>query len=400
MDKVKRLTKKRALLLFRIAVSLFFFLQGIVFATWANRIPDIKTALKLNDAQLGNVLFAIPVGQVSAMVLSAWLVSRYGSKRMLTVASVLYPLFMIPLGFANDPYILMVGLFFFGMSTNLFNTASNTQGVNAENLYGKTIMASFHGLWSMGSFIGGLLSMGFIGLGIAPLPHFIAIFVLSVVLMWLIHGMLVRFDKKASHKDETGQTARRVPLYKKFDPYVLALGMLAFAAMVCEGCMYDWSGVYFQQVVLAPEKLVQLGYVVSMCTMTVGRFSSDWFVTRFGAKKVICVSGILIFLGMLLAVALPTLLFATIGFFFVGFGISSTVPICYSMAGHSEKMDSGLAVATVSSIGYLGFLVGPPVIGHLAHAITLHYTFAAIACVGLVVSAGVSLLPLGKKDKN
>lgn len=98
------LTRNQALKQFRIAVSLFFFVQGIVFATWANRIPDIKKALHLNDAELGNVLFAIPVGQVAAMVLSAWLVSRYGSRKMLILASVLYPFFLIPLGIADNPY--------------------------------------------------------------------------------------------------------------------------------------------------------------------------------------------------------------------------------------------------------------------------------------------------------
>jgi MFS family permease len=388
-------TKNQALGRFRTAVSLFFFLQGIVFATWANRIPDIKKNLGLNDAELGNVLFAIPVGQVAAMVLSAWLVSRYGSRRMLVLASVLYPLFLIPAGFADNPYFLMGGLFFFGMSTNLFNTASNTQGVNVENLYGKTIMASFHGLWSLGGFLGGLIGMGFVGMGIPPTFHFIFIFVCAVVLMAFTRRQLVKNDRKA--RNVAANEGNVQPFYKRFDPYVVGLGLMAFAAMVCEGCMYDWSGVYFMQVVSAPEKLVQLGYVVCMCTMTVGRFLADWFVTRFGAKKVICVSGLLIFSGMMLSVALPSLLFATIGFFFVGFGISSTVPICYSMAGHSDKMDSGLAVATVSSIGYLGFLIGPPLIGHISHAISLHYTFAVIACVGVIVAVAATRLPIHKQ---
>lgn len=393
------LTKKQALRRFRISVSLFFFLQGIVFATWANRIPDIKKALHLNDAELGNVLFAIPVGQVAAMVLSAWLVTRYGSRKMLILASVLYPLFLIPLSIADNPYMLMGGLFFFGMSANLFNTASNTQGVNVENLYGKTIMGSFHGLWSLGGFLGGLIGMGFVGMDIPPFPHFIFIFVSSVLLMSFIRRHLVKCDRKARntaiHKNGT-----RTSWVKRFDPYVLALGAMAFAAMVCEGCMYDWSGVYFMQVVSAPEKLIQLGYVVCMCTMTAGRFLADWFVTRFGAKKVICASGLLIFSGMMLAVAVPSLPSATAGFFLVGFGISSTVPICYSMAGRSEKMDSGLAVATVSSIGYLGFLIGPPVIGHISHAISLHYTFAVIACFGLLVSIGAARLPIRKKRQD
>lgn len=398
-NKTTVLTRHQALRQFRMAAGLFFFVQGIVFATWANRIPDIKRALQLNDAELGNVLFAIPMGQVASMVLSAWLVGRYGSRRMLLLACVLYPLFLIPLGIASTPGLLMAGLFLFGMSTNLYNTASNTQGVNVEGLYGKTIMASFHGLWSLGGFLGGLIGMGFVGLGIPPLPHFICIFACALLAMCFLRRRLVRHDRKAQRSGTSAAPAARIPFYKRFDSYVLALGALAFAAMVCEGCMYDWSGVYFMQVVDAPEKLVQLGYVACMCTMTMGRFLADRLVTRFGARRVVCGSGLLICGGMWLAVALPGLAFATLGFFLVGFGISSTVPICYSLAGRSEKMDSGLAVATVSSLGYLGFLLGPPLIGHVSHAITLRYTFAVIACVGLLLAAGALRLPERAKGK-
>ena len=179
---------------------------------------------------------------------------------------------------------------------------------------------------------------------------------------------------------------------KGFDWMVVILGIMAFTAMICEGCMYDWSGVYFQQVVEAPANLVQTGYVTCLCTMTVGRFISDSFVTRCGASKVIAVSGLLIFSGLGIAVAFPHLLTALIGFFLVGFGISSTVPICYSTAGRTTRMNSGIAVAIVSSIGYLGFLIGPPMIGYLAHSISLHYTFGVIGLLGLVL--GVMALRL------
>ena len=157
--------------------------------------------------------------------------------------------------------------------------------------------------------------------------------------------------------------------------------------------MYDWSGVYFKDVVLVDSGLVQLGYVVCLCTMTIGRFVSDFFVTRYGRRAVVMVSGALIFCGMSLAVLMPSVIPATIGFFLVGFGISSTVPICYSLAGHSARMNSALAVTTVASVGYLGFLLGPPVIGHLAHAISLHYTFAAIAIMGVVLAVGALRFP-------
>lgn len=391
------LTRQQALFRFRLAVSLFFFIQGVVFATWTNRIPDLKTALHLSDASLGNVLFAIPVGQMTAMYLSAWLINRFGSRRMLMLAAALYPLCLLLPGLADTPYTLAAGLFCFGISGNLFNIAANTQGINVEHLYHRSIMASFHGLWSLGGFLGGVLSMGFIALEVSPWLHFLLMAIASFLLAHSIRGQLVRHDFRPPQPPpgDKAQGAGRQGFWHRLqgiDGYVLLLGGMAFCAMVCEGCMYDWSGLYFKQVVQAPGKLVQLGFVICLCTMTIGRFIADRFVRRFGARSVIRCSGLLISVGMLTAVLLPDLLCASIGFFLVGFGISSTVPVCYSMAGRSPKMNPSTALATVSSVSYLGLLLGPPVIGHVSQAISLHWTFAVIALFGLLISAGASRL--------
>ena len=383
------LTRIQALRRFRLAVSLFFFVQGAVFATWANRIPDIKSALQLSDAALGTVLFSIPVGQMTAMYLSAWLINRFGSRRMLTLGALLYPLMLLPLGMAGNAWLLSAGLFLFGMSGNLCNIAANTQGVNLEHFYARSIMASLHGLWSLGGFLGGVISMSFIALEIRPWTHFLLVTALVIVLTTYMRRLLVRHDWKPAQTSGKTIEKKRIPLRQRLDRYVLLLGGMSFCAMVCEGSMYDWSGLYFQQVVGAPDKLVQLGYVTCMCTMTIGRFVADYFVSRFGAQRIVRLSGLLICFGLLLAVLLP----ATIGFFFVGFGISSTVPVCYSIAGHSTRMNPGTALATVSSIGYLGFLLWPPVIGHLSQAITLHWTFAIVAFFGLLIALGASRLP-------
>ena len=380
------LKRKDALTRFRLAVSMFFFMQGIVFSAWANRIPDIKRALGLSDAALGTVLFSIPVGQLCAMGLSAWLVNRYGSRRMTVIASLYYPLALIPLGFADNPYVLSAGLFFFGMGANLCGITSNTQGVGVESLYGRSILASFHGLWSMGGFLGGFISMGMAAMVVSARTHFIIVACAAVAMMLAVRRMFVRFDMNPTTDTADGKEDEKTPFYKKTDSYLLLLGVMAFSSMICEGCMYDWSGVYFMQVVNAPAKLVQSGFVVSLCTMATGRLVADRFITRFGPSRVVCVSGVLIFIGMALSVALPTLAFATLGFLLVGFGISSTVPVCYSLAGRSTTIKAGTAVSIVTSIGFLGFLLGPPLIGHLSALISLRLTFGVIGCLGLFVA--------------
>lgn len=379
------LPRRRALHLFRFAVSLYFFVQGVIFASWANRIPDIKEALGLGEAALGSLLFAIPVGQVSAIVLSAWLVNRFGSRRMLTWAAVLYPAFLVPLGLAQTTQQMALALFLFGLSTNLYNTCSNTQGVDVEALYGGRIMGSLHGMWSLGSFTGGLLSMLFVGFALSPAQHFAVVFTLAVLLNVATRRLLVRSDLRATTQRAIERRAGLRGLAERLDPHVLLLGFTAFCAMICEGCMFDWSGVFFREVVRAPEGLTQLGYVVCLSTMATGRFLSDRLIMRFGAWPVVAVSQALVMAGMTAAALFPYLWPATFAFFCTGLGISATVPLCYSLAGQSTSMNSGTAVATVSSVGYVGFLIGPPTIGHIAEAISLRWTFPVVALMALAV---------------
>ncbi|HVX24827.1 MAG TPA: MFS transporter, partial [Parafilimonas sp.] len=126
---------------YRIAVSIFFFISGLVVSTWASRIPDIKNALHLNEAQLGSVLFAIPVGQIISLPLSGWLVSKFGSRQLVIAAAIFFPLTLILLGFTTTVWQLVLVLFLFGMWANLINIAMNTQAVGVESLYGRSIMA-------------------------------------------------------------------------------------------------------------------------------------------------------------------------------------------------------------------------------------------------------------------
>jgi MFS family permease len=156
--------------------------------------------------------------------------------------------------------------------------------------------------------------------------------------------------------------------------------------MICEGTMFDWSGIYFQKVLTVPKEMVRLGYIAFMFAMTTGRFTADRVVTRFGIFRVLRISGLIIFSGLITAVLFPYLPTATLGFLLVGIGTSSVVPMCYGLAGKSEIMHPGLAVATVASVGFLGFLIGPPIIGFSAQAVSLRLLFTLIAILGLTTT--------------
>jgi MFS family permease len=360
---------------YRLAISVFFFIAGLTFASWASRIPDIKNFLQLDEAALGTVLLALPAGLMASLPVSGWLVSRFGSRHIVIAGALLYPTTLIFLGLATTMLQLIGVLFLFGVWGNMINIAMNTQAVGVELMYGRSIMASFHGLWSLAGFAGAAIGTLMVSAGIPPIFHFFLIVGITVFLTLLVYKHTLPYDK--------GKSESSTPMFIKPDRYILQLGLIAFCCMVCEGAMADWSGVYFREVVESPKALTTVGYVAFTGTMATGRFVADRLVTRFGVKRILQTSGVFIFAGLMIAVLFPNLYTATLGFLLVGFGVSAVVPVVYSLAGKSKAMSPGFALAAVSSISFLGFLMGPPVIGFIAQAASLRWSFAMVAALGL-----------------
>ncbi|QKG52438.1 MFS transporter [Hymenobacter sp. BRD67] len=368
----------------RLAVSAFFFLPGLCFASWASRIPDISARLGLNSGQLGQLLLAIPAGSLASLPLAGWLVHTWGSRRTVLLASVLYAGFLPLLGWAGSFWTLAPALALFGLAGNLLNIAVNTQAIGMQQFYGKPIMGSFHGLWSLAGFLGGALGTVLIGWHQSPLHHFLLVLVLCLLLAASAFGYTLRAD--VGGEATSGLSLRRP------DPYLLRIGLIAFCGMMSEGAMFDWAGVYFQKVVRPDPTLVTAGYVACMSTMALGRFLSDYFTHRFGTVRMLQISSGLIVSGLTLAVALPYLLPAVSGFLLIGFGIASVVPLSYSAAGRATSVSPGVALALVSTIGFLGFLLGPPLIGFLAQLFTLRVALGCVAVVALGIGVLAALL--------
>ena len=371
---------------YRIAASFFFFIAGLTFSTWASRIPAIQNKLHLSDAGLGGVLLALPTGLMVSLPVSGWLVSKYGSRPMLVCGAILYPSILLLLALSSSAWELVLSLFLFGIAGNLINIAMNTQAVGVESFYGRSVMASFHGLWSIAGFTGALTGTFFVSRDISPLIHFACVTGFAILLV------LSSYKSTIPH-DMDRKTAQK--LFVKPDKRILLLGLIAFCSMLCEGAMADWSGVYFKKIVQSPATLVTMGYVAFTGTMALGRFLGDSMVTRFGIKRMLQISGVMITTGLLLSVIFPFLSTATIGFLLVGFGVSSVVPIVYGLAGKTTTMPASTALAAVSTIGFLGFLIGPPMIGFIAQAISLRWSFTLIAVLGFgtAILAGKLKIP-------
>ncbi|QGY47119.1 MFS transporter [Maribellus comscasis] len=370
--------KKRA----RLAVSLVYFCMGLAFASWASRIPDIKTTLQLSDGVFGSILFALPVGQFLMMPFSGKLVTRFGSHNVLKFALPAYTFALSGIGLVQAGWQLAGVLFLFGIFGNMCNISVNTQGVAAERLYGRPIMASFHGGWSLAGFTGALIGLVMVNLKVAPFWHFVVIILIVWGIVKINYPYLLRSE---AHK---GKNEPRRKFFMKPDGILLQLGIIGFFSMASEGAMFDWSGVYFKDVVKAPDSLVILGYTSFMIMMATGRFLADYLISKIGRKRLMRICGIMISGGLFTSVIFPYLIPSTIAFMMVGLGVSSIVPTVYSTAGKQHKIPPGIALATVSSVSFLGFLMGPPLIGFIAEAFGLRYSYAVIGVFGI----GITLL--------
>lgn len=364
----------------RLAISLFFFSHGLILSSWASRIPSIKTHLHISDAELGTLLLLMPIGQISTMPKSAKIIGKYGSRTIVLLAFLIYPFILLAIGLSTTILQLAICLFLFGVAGNLCNISINTQGVELESIMGKPMMSSFHGAWSVSGFAGALIALLMVHLNLSTTVHFLLILLLILILWSVNFKFLIRTE--ASERKENDRTS----IFKHLDSTLIQLGIIGFLSMAIEGAMFDWSGVYFQDIVQAPDQLIILGYTSFVFMMAVGRFLGDYLLVRFGRKKVVQCSGILMSSGLILSVLFPNLVVCTFAFMLIGLGGSCTVPTVYGVAGKHKKINASISLTLVSTISFLGFLMGPPVIGFVSEYFDLRYSYVLFSIFGILMA--------------
>lgn len=369
----------------RIATAVFFFVSGFGFSSWASRIPTIQQNLHLNEAQLGAVLFAMPAGLMCTLPVTGFLLRRFSSRYIMMTGAVLFNIMLCLVGFIEHTWQLVVVLFFFGSSRNLFNISANAQSIGVQALYNRSIIATFHGIWSVAGFAAAAVGLAVVSLSIAPSWHFLAAAIFLTTLCALFFKNTVHQRPKPHERVQ--KKAFRLP-----DKALLKLGFICFASMACEGTMYDWSAIYLKKAVHASKEMATAGFVVYMVAMTLGRFTGDRLANSIGIKAMLKYSGLFICSGLLLASLLPYTITAGLGFMMTGFGVSCVVPMVFSMAGKVKHMSGGPAIAGVSTIGYFGFLIVPPMVGFIAEQFNLRWSFAIIALFGALITFLVSEL--------
>lgn len=349
-------------------------MSGLSFSTWASRIPTIKSAFDFNEATLGTILLALPIGSLIGLPISGWLVSRFNSRVPLAIGFGLNAIALTMIGFATSTLSLVIAVMVFAFTMRIFNISVNTQGITLQKFYDKKIIGSFHGFWSSGGIAGILFSTLFLAMEVSMQVHFIIIGIISLLITCYSYQFLLKDDRSTS--------GNKLVLSKP-DPYILYLGLIVFLSAICEGGMFDWSGIYFQEVIKV--KIFTYGYLIFMTFMALSRFISDMIVDRVGMAAMYMISAGFIIVGILMAIIYPYFWTAMIGFSLVGFGTAAVVPMSYALAGLSKKYSPGMAISIIATYSITGMLLGPPLIGYLAHAFGLRSSFIVFALCGLML---------------
>ncbi|TDW96139.1 MFS transporter [Dinghuibacter silviterrae] len=361
----------------RIANAVFFFLSGFGYSSWASRIPSMQYKLHLNEAQLGAVLFALPIGLMMTMPLTGRLLGRFNSRSILLIGVLIFNVMLGFAGFSSQTWQLVAILFCFGSARNLFNISLNAQAVGVQGLFQRSIMTTFHGIWSLAGFAGAGLGYLMVNYNVYTSWHLLAVSIAMTITTFLAYPYLLH--------DKPTPSNEKKPLFSLPDKHLLNFSFICFASMACENTMYDWSGIYFRKAVGTSKAEATAAFAVYMIAMTTGRFAGDRIVGRFGIKSLLRISGVLICSGLLLAAIVPYPLVAGAGFIAVGLGVSCIVPLVFSMAGKSTTMSSGPALAAISTVGYLGFLIVPPLVGFVAQVLSLRWSFGIIGLLGALI---------------
>lgn len=363
----------------RVSLSMFFFLTGFCFASWAARIPSIKMNFDFNEAELGNLLLVMPVSSLIGLPISGWLVAKFNSRVPLFVSFVLFAISLAAIGYAPRIETLVIAVFIFSFMMRISNISVNTQSLILQREFDKKIIGSFHGIWSFGGLAGALISTLMVKWDVPMKDHFLYVALLSVLLATLSFPYLLTNDKApAGNKLILG----------KPDKFILYLGLIVFFAALCEGGMFDWSGVYFKEVV--KEDLFTLGYLIFMTFMALSRFFSDRLIEEIGMQKTYLIGASIVAIGISTAIIFPYFWPSLFGFSLVGIGVAAVFPMTFSLAGSSQKYSPGMAISIISTYGIVGMFIGPPLVGYLAHIFGLKYAFI------LFILSGLMLIPLSR----
>ncbi|GGW23125.1 MFS transporter [Arenibacter certesii] len=354
---------------------------NILFGTWAIYIPTVKEKLGIDKADLGVAIFFLALGVFVIFPIASRIIDWLGVGKatwygvLLSCVSALLPLL------APNYYSLMAALFLFGASNGLTDIAMNTLVTEIEKEDRENFMSASHGFFSLGGVLAGLGSFLIIGIN-NPALH-----MLYAVLLVLVVNII--FQKHYKHI-VAAPIEREAFSFKLFRP-LLILGLVSFMVMGGEGAVVDWSGLFLQEITMAPEALIGSGFLAFSVMMTLGRFLGDGISAKIGPIKIVAIGAAISIVGYLLVLTAEVYM-AIAGFALVGLGFSVIIPELFRIGGTVKGIDSAKGVSFIAGTGYSGFLMGPVALGFVAEKYSLNLTFTILLiCSVLVLAATYAL---------
>jgi MFS family permease len=395
----------------RAAITAFFAMDGFVFASWAVRIPAVKAAVGASPATLGIALLGVSVGAIATMALTGALCRRFGSARLVAAGAVWLSLALLLPALARSAVALGLGLAVFGIGYGGLNVAMNSLAVDLVAVLRRPVMPSFHAAWSLGGLAGAALG-GLAAPALTPLAHFSLVCLLGLAVTAAGGRIVMTTPLPVAHagpnenasgpgdsgaagtgeagvKEEIRSGGRLHPAASagpsRVWRTVLLLGVIALCSTYGEGAVSDWGALHLREDLSAAPGLAAAGYAAFALAEACGRLAGSSLLARLGQTRVLVYGGLATFAGMIAAALSPVLPLALAGFALAGLGVANAFPTAMARVG---VLAGPHGVATASTLGYAGFLLGPPTIGFLASAISLR---VALTTVSLLAIAAVAL---------
>jgi predicted MFS family arabinose efflux permease len=400
--------ENRIIIRSKFATQAIFLVCGFAISSWAPMVPLAKERLGLNDANLGYLLLMLGLGAIAMMPVSGYLSHKFGTRIVILISGLVAAIMLPMLLLISTPIAIGAALFVFGAGIGTIDVAMNAQGIHVQHAYGKQIMSSLHGLFSVGGLCSSLGIGALIKVGLNPVAAAVAIAILLVLI--LVYNYSRLFDKAmeqryatagANNKDHVSSTAPKAGEQSngiknnKFSFAVIYLGLACFVVFLSEGAILDWSALFLRESKNIGIEFAGVGYAAFSIAMATMRLLGDKIVERLSGKLVVSIGGLVGALGLFLAVATPWLATALAGFVLLGIGVANVVPVFFSEAGKIKGMASSIAITIISTMGYAGQLAGPAMLGFIAYHYSLRTALAIVAVLLCAVAIGYSF----KKEK-
>jgi len=376
----------------RIATMLIFLVCGIGLSSWAPMVPYAKDRLGLHDGQLGMLLLFLGFGALVMMPVSGILINRFGTRIITAIGAGIIAWSLPTLIIVHNIPLMAVALFFFGAGIGTIDVAMNAHGVQVQNLYGRPIMSSLHGLFSVGGLVGSLGLGALVKVGLAPLYAALGISLLLAIIAASQYRYFLDYRTERetitmfAGENAPGSDRRsRVPWLRSS---VLFLGFMCFAVFLAEGAILDWSAVFLRDTKGVSQEFSGVGYAAFSVAMATMRLLGDGLVERLSGKSVVLGGSMLATLGLALSIWSPSVYMVLFGYVLLGVGAANIVPIFFSAGGRLPGLSPNVSIPAITTIGYLGQLAGPALLGLIAHqyslAVAFGFTTAVMAAVGVV----------------